>query len=74
MMMGLPSQQRSLCTISSALWIQYTGAYLEGGVGGPNQRGWRRKSPVGSRGEAPAGGWGRSPPEAGALKNTQPEF
>ena len=35
---------------------------------GPNQRVWRRKSPVGSRGKAPAEGWGRSPPEAGALK------
>ena len=36
-----------------------TGADLEGEIGGP---------PVGSRGEAPAGGWGTESPEAGAFK------
>ena len=44
-----------------------SGANLEGGVGGKSGGLGDGSSPVGSRSEAPAGVWGRSPPEAGAF-------
>ena len=56
-----------ICDATATVRRSCPGADLECGVGGQIRGSGDGSHPVGSRGEAPAGVWGLSPPEAGAF-------